>query len=168
MQRLLEERVRLLAYIWAIVRDSHVAEDVFQEVSLLAVRKRSEIIDREALPVWLRKSARFCALGALRKGGKSPLLFNNEVLDSLDRTWEKQELAPNGEMAEALQQCIGRLASRAKEILALRYQDRMSGDEVAVCLKMKTQSVYVALGRIHRTLRDCMKRSLAAKGVSRG
>jgi RNA polymerase sigma-70 factor (ECF subfamily) len=157
-----------LAYIWAIVRDSHVAEDVFQEVSLLAVRKRSQIVDRAALPVWLRKSARLCALSALRRGGKSPLLFSNEVLDSLDRTWEEQGLAPNGEMAEALQQCIGRLASRAKQIVALRYQNKMSGDEVAARLKMKTQSVYVALGRIHRTLRDCMKRTLAVKGAPRG
>ncbi len=75
VQRLLEERVRLLAYIWAIVRDSHVAEDVFQEVSLLAVRKRSEIVDQTAFPVWLRKSARFCAL-ARSAGAANPRCFS--------------------------------------------------------------------------------------------
>src|SRR4051794_21632754 len=37
---LLRDRVKLLAYITAIVRDNHLAEDIFQEVALLAVRKR--------------------------------------------------------------------------------------------------------------------------------
>ncbi len=66
-------------------------------------------------------------------------------------------------MAEVLQQCIGRLASRARQIIALRYQNKMSGDEVAARLKMKTPSVYVALGRIHRSLRDCMNRAWRRK-----
>lgn len=157
-----------MAYIWAIVRDGHAAEDVFQEVSLLAVRKRSEIIDPAAFPTWLRKSARLCALRSLRNSGKSPMLFSNEVLDSLDRTWEKLTAASACDMAESLQRCIGRLAPRARQLVALRYQDKMSGDQLAARLKMKTQSVYVAMGRIHKALRDCMKRALAAKGITHG
>jgi RNA polymerase sigma-70 factor (ECF subfamily) len=168
VQQLLEERARLLAYVWAIVRDSHIAEDVFQEVSLLAVRKRSEIRDLAAFPTWLRKSARLCALRALRGVGKSPLLFSNEVLDNLDRAWDEQPSASTAEMAAALQHCLGRLAPRARRIVALRYQHKLGGDEVASRLDMKTHSVYVALGRIHRALRDCMLRALREKGVSRG
>lgn len=63
---LLAERARLLAYIWVIVRDVHLVEDVFQEVAALAVQKREELRDEAALPVWLRRTARFQALAALR------------------------------------------------------------------------------------------------------
>ncbi len=37
---LLSERNRLVVYVWSIVRNYHVAEDIFQEVSLLAVEQR--------------------------------------------------------------------------------------------------------------------------------
>jgi DNA-directed RNA polymerase specialized sigma24 family protein len=36
---LMAERSRLFSYTWAIVGDVHLAEDVFQEVSLLAIEK---------------------------------------------------------------------------------------------------------------------------------
>jgi RNA polymerase sigma-70 factor, ECF subfamily len=168
VQRLLEERVRLLAYIWSIVHDSQVAEDVFQEVSMLAVRKRSEIVDAAGMPVWLRRAARFCALRALRNVKKSPMLFNNEVLDNLDRTWDESHRESTAMMAGELQACIAKLAPRSRQILALRYQEKMCGDEVANRLTMKTHSVYVALGRIHKALRDCMHRALSEKGIQRG
>ena len=42
---LMAERSRLFAYTWVIVGDVHLAEDVFQEVSLLAVEKGSEVTD---------------------------------------------------------------------------------------------------------------------------
>ena len=95
------------------------------------------------------------------------MLFSNEVLDGLDQTWDEQQSAPNGEMSEALRVCVARLAPRARQIISLRYHDKMSGDQVAARLKIRTDSVYVALGRIHRMLRDCMKRALET-GVSRG
>ncbi len=42
---LMAERSKLLAYIWSIVRDEHAVEDVFQEVSILAVEKCGQITD---------------------------------------------------------------------------------------------------------------------------
>ena len=43
---LLAERAKLLAYIWVIVRDAHLVEDVFQEVAALAVQKRRNCATR--------------------------------------------------------------------------------------------------------------------------
>ena len=34
---LMKDRARLIAYIYAIVRDWHLAEDLFQDVSALAI-----------------------------------------------------------------------------------------------------------------------------------
>jgi len=53
---LLRERIKLLAYIRAIVRDEHLAEDVFQETSALAVRKRAEIQDGQHFLAWMRRT----------------------------------------------------------------------------------------------------------------
>jgi len=168
VERLLGERARLLAYIWSIVHDGHLAEDVFQEVSLLAVRKRGEIIHAAALPTWLRKAARLHALAALRRINPAEALFSSEVLDGLDLEWEKQPAESTSDLADSLQHCLEQLTPRSRQIVALRYQGKLSGDEVANRMNTKVHSVYVALGRIHRTLRDCMRRALAEKGSSHG
>ena len=48
VRTLLSHRLGLLAYIEAIVRDTHLAEDVFQDVSSLAFQKREQIDDAGA------------------------------------------------------------------------------------------------------------------------
>ncbi len=166
VERLLRERARLLAYIWSMVRDGQLAEDVFQEVSLLAVRKRAEINCPAALPTWLRKAARLHALAALRRVKRTETLFSNEVLDSLDQAWDEHQAEPTNVLADALQHCMARLTQRSQQIVALRYQGGLSGDQVADRLDMKVHSVYVALSRIHHALRECMKHLIAKKGSS--
>ena len=34
---LIRDRAKLLGYIWAILRDHHLADDVFQDVTVLAI-----------------------------------------------------------------------------------------------------------------------------------
>ena len=42
---LIRERAKLLAYVWAIVRNHHMAEDIFQDVTVLAMERAGEIKD---------------------------------------------------------------------------------------------------------------------------
>ncbi len=67
LRLLLDHRGMLLGYVNSIVRDQHLAEDVFQEVSLLVVRKHRGIPARESFPGWVRRAARLEALSALRR-----------------------------------------------------------------------------------------------------
>src|SRR4051812_42778075 len=71
VRTLLAERGTLLGFIHSLVRDRHLAEDVFQSVMVAAISKRDEIQDREHLLKWLRTAARFeppgGALGAARQ-----------------------------------------------------------------------------------------------------
>jgi DNA-directed RNA polymerase specialized sigma24 family protein len=54
---LMRERVKLSAYIWSFLRNEHVAEDVFQEVSMALLGHIDEIGDEEHLIRWLRQAA---------------------------------------------------------------------------------------------------------------
>ena len=63
---LMKDRARLIAYIYAIVRDWHLAEDLFQDVSALAIEKHDRIVDSDHLLLWARKAARNKSLEALR------------------------------------------------------------------------------------------------------
>lgn len=166
IQTLMAERARLLAYIWSIVHDSHLVEDIFQEVSLLAVRKRLELRDEKTLAVWLRRSARLVSIAAVRRKGQSPALFRDEVLDRLDASWVNNDITSTEETLGFLHRCMAGLPSRSRRLVTLRYVNRLSGSQLAETLGITVASVYVALARIHRSLRECIKRQRRTEGAS--
>ena len=84
----LGEQDRLLAYIFAIVHDDHIAEDVFQETFALAVEKNERINDAEHFVRWLRVTARNKSKEALRTRANSPQLLDDAVIDSLESHWD--------------------------------------------------------------------------------
>jgi RNA polymerase sigma-70 factor, ECF subfamily len=168
VQTLMVERVRLLAYIWSIVHDAHLAEDVFQEVSLLAINKRSELCDETTLAGWLRGSARFVSIAAMRRKGRRPALLREEVLDKLDAAWRDTDDLSTEETLGLLRHCLAALSARSRQFVVLRYVDRLTGGQIAEKLDVTVHSVYVALGRIHRTLRECIQRQREHEGASRG
>jgi len=122
-------RARILGYIWSLVRDFDVAEDVFQEVSVLALKKASTIRDEQHLHHWVRVSARLISLATMRRLGRWPVPMDASLLDQLDSAWQTIETAQVDEPLEAMGQSLN--------------------------------TVYVALSRIHRTLRKCVRGRLA-------
>lgn len=162
---LLAERAKLHAYIWSIVRDDHLTEDVFQDVSILAIDKRDQINDEQHLHRWLRTTARFESLKALREAKRGPVAMDASTLDLIDAHWADYDLTPSSDMTEALRHCIGELSPSARQIIRARYVDGQSGKELAQTLNQKAHSVYVAIGRIHRRLHDCIRERI---GQARG
>jgi len=165
---LLQERAKLLAYIWAIVRDEHLAEDIFQEVSLLAIDKREEIYSEEVLMPWLRQTARYRALHAVQSRQRRPMLLSDGILDALDDCWEKYDDVTAPTLVDALRHCMARLTSRARQIVALRYVEGLNGAQVAEALGRKVRTIYVALSRIHGRLRKCVQSEIAGEDVQNG
>jgi RNA polymerase sigma-70 factor (ECF subfamily) len=160
LRSLLQQRATLFAYVLSIVGDYALAEDVFQDVSLLAMEKRGEIRSAGALPAWLRKAARFKALQAIERQQRQPIAVDGQVLDLLEPHWQRFDEFTSQDMAAMLQACLGRLTPRSRELVDLRYGQSLKTGDVARKLGRKVESVYVALVRIHRQLAECMQRRL--------
>lgn len=157
MRVLMRDRAKLFAYIWSIVRDIHLAEDVLQELSLLALDKSETIHNEQVLPAWLRSTARFRALRALENHRRHPAPLDDHLLDQLDGRWAQTDGEAPGELIDALRHCVSKLTPRARRMLRLRYAEGMSGADVANAAGIQPDSVYKSLGRIHRTLADCIR-----------
>ena len=157
---LLRERVKLLAYIRAIVRDDHLAEDVFQDVAVLAVRKREEIRDGRHFLASMRLTARHVALKLMRRNHHYVLL-DEVLLDQMEEIWAEHDLSPTSDLVDALRHCLERLSPSAHELVKLRYQDGISGSRLAEVVNRQLNTVYVALSRIHRSLGDCIRQRRA-------
>lgn len=151
---LLAQRAMLLGYIGSIVRDTHLAEDIFQDATLVALKKRDELADVSGFPAWARRIARLEAMNALRRIQKAPRTLDEAVLDILDGHWDETDEGP---ASAALRRCLQRLPARSRRMVELRYRDDLSGPDLAEELSQPINTVYVTLARIHRALLECMR-----------
>jgi len=165
LRMLLTQRSTLLAYILSIVRDEHLAEDVFQDVSVLALNKREEIRDPEALLVWIRRAARFKALAALDQHARGPASFDDSILDLLDADWQHFDSLSPDAMTDALRHCLGELTENNRRVVSMRYGQNLKSGRIAELLGRTAHSVYVALTRIHKQLAACIEQRLTEEGT---
>jgi RNA polymerase sigma-70 factor (ECF subfamily) len=162
LRLLLNHRGMLLGYILSILRDVHLAEDVFQEASLVILKKGSQLKADSDFPAWARKVVRLQALNALRKQNKGPELLEPALLDLLEHEWSKDNGSEQSMLA--LRECMAQLPDKARRLLELRYVAGMPGNALAARLKQPPNTVYVALSRIYRILSTCVKRRIACEG----
>jgi RNA polymerase sigma-70 factor, ECF subfamily len=166
LRRVLGERLKILPYLRSIVRRRDMAEDIFQDLCVLALKKRQELMSVPHLSGWLRTAARQLAMNALRKYSQKDLQLGDRVHDLMDRHWEAMDSTTGSSMAEALEGCVQRLAPKAKDIIAARYVEGLACGELAARLGRPVDSLYVTLSRIHKKLAKCIQRSIALHGGS--
>jgi len=158
IRSLFAHRSRLNAAVWLVVRDAHLAEDVFQELMVKAVA-RLEVFDAEAhLLAWSRVTARNLALNLVRQRNKGWVVLDEETLELIDADWGSSH-AP-GLRVEALQDCLETMPDAPRRMLDLRYAEGHSCEEVARICGVKLDAVYQRLSRLHRALRECVEQKL--------
>jgi RNA polymerase sigma-70 factor (ECF subfamily) len=160
---LMQGRTRLSAAAWLVVRDTHSAEDIFQNVTLKAMDGRTPFASEAALMSWAFISARHEAIDWMRRRQRETVGLAPEVLDLLDREWQSAAPAP-GERMEALRDCVDNLPEAARHLLRLRYHEGHSCEGVAERLHTGLDAVYQRLSRLHRSLRQCVEGKLAGAG----
>ncbi len=155
---LLQRRPAVLGYLASIVGDLHVAEDLYQEVAVLATQKRAEIEGEDHLVGWLMHTARFMALNAARKEKTRRHVFGTDLLETLESEWAADVSDSADSRLAMLQRCIERLTPRSRRLVELRYFEGLSGESLAEQVERSMNSVYVSLSRIHRALAKCVER----------
>jgi len=161
---LLRDRETLFAYCWSILRNDDLAEEVFQELSALAVQKRKDILSEQHLAGWLRLAARNKAHELIRARGSGPTLLDDELLNMLEVDWRRWDATPSATLLHSLRQCLTGLGKSARELIDLRYGQGLKSAQVAEKLNRNVKSVYVALTRIHVKLGDCVRSKVAISG----
>lgn len=160
VRQLVQRRSMILAYARSIVVSSELAEDVFQDVVIVALKKRNQVDSSEGIGGWLRRIARFESLNALRKKQRQPLLFDEHVLELVEASWERLDSKNSRDYSSAVRHCVELLTPKMKRVVELRYKHSYSGQEMADELGRPLSTVYVTLSRIHANLRDCINRHL--------
>lgn len=160
---LLADRVRLCASVWAVVRDTHLADDIFQETVLKAIGDPSRFNDARHVSRWAMTAARNLAIDAARHNQRTTAILQELALQRLDDFWLTQSPQQIASWIDALHDCLGKLPERSRELVRLRYEDGMPGETVAKLLRRSLNSVYKNLSRIHEKLRECVSRTLTIR-----
>jgi RNA polymerase sigma-70 factor (ECF subfamily) len=161
VRQLLHHRRVLQAYLYAIVRDPHLTEDLFQEVSVILLQKSPGLGEVRDFWALAREVARREALAALRKRGRGHTSLSPEALDAVDRGFEEIS-SQAADRRESLARCITKLPRLWRRIVELRYWMNLPVSHVASRLSKTENTVSVTLNRIRLQLAECVRQRLRA------
>jgi RNA polymerase sigma-70 factor (ECF subfamily) len=152
---LLRHRLRLVSIAAAIIRNSHDADDVFQQVVLAALEARGQLHDPEHLLAWAVRSVRHRSIDVARRKARGCL--SERALELLTEEWADPDGGAPSDRAEALWSCLEKLTPAARMLMKLRYFDGLPVPLISDRMQRSTDAVYQLLSRTHRALRTCVE-----------
>jgi RNA polymerase sigma-70 factor, ECF subfamily len=155
-------RGHLYGFVFTLLPDYVEAEDVFQRVSVVLWSKFDEFQAGTQFWSWAARVAQLEVQDYRKRKKRERLQFwGEDVIDSVAAAHlEYSELLQS--QRQALGACIQKLGPRDRELIALRYgSEQITTKHLADRLGRPLVTLYKALGRIRRTLYECVQRTLA-------
>jgi RNA polymerase sigma-70 factor, ECF subfamily len=149
------DRLRLIAYIRALVGDADVTEDIFQEVSVVVLQKAEEFAEGRDLQAWCRGIARNVILREREKSRRIRTFQGDRIVELVDAAFAEHADPLEGRRS-LLRTCIRMLAAPSRDLLALRYDAGLSLRDVAHKLGRTEAAVQVAISRVRKWLLECV------------
>ncbi len=164
LQILMKARTRIAAAAWVIVRDTHAAEDIFQNVALKAMTRAVTFDSEAAVCSWAFITARREGIDWLRKRGRETNCLDAGILEMLENDWLTEPVDPSGARVEALRECLDSVPENSRKLLRLRYFEGYSCEEVADQLGAGLNAVYKRVSRLHQSLKNCIEDRIERAG----
>ncbi len=168
LQTLMKWRTRVSAAAWVVVRNTHAAEDIFQNVAVKAMTREVSFDSEAALLSWAFITARREGIDWLRRHEREASSLDHDLLALLEEEWQGKTSHSSGARLDALQDCLEATPEASRQLLRLRYFDGYSCEEVGQQLGVGLDAIYQRISRLHATLRNCVENKLAAIGASGG
>src|SRR6185503_14867017 len=164
--RFLAERHLLLAFIYGLVRDAGVAEDLFQEVWLKLAEASEKGARVDDLGKWCRGVARNLILHHWRDQRSRTVVADSRIVDLAARAFDEQ--AAGGRFGssrkQALLDCVASLPGNSRELIQLKYEQGLSVDSVAQRVRRPYSGIMMALSRVRKALGVCVEKRLRLAG----
>jgi RNA polymerase sigma-70 factor (ECF subfamily) len=151
---------RLYLFILSQVPSTHAAEEILQETNVVIWSKYRQFDLATNFFAWSAQIATYEVLKHRQRRQRDKLKFSDEFVQAV-----AEEAAERSDELEqrrqALERCLKKLRPADRELIRRRYQPGESGKDVAEELGRPANSVYQSLGRIRRTLLECINRRLS-------
>jgi RNA polymerase sigma-70 factor (ECF subfamily) len=161
MTLFLQHQAEVKAFIGSLVRDRHARDDLFQEVALVLWEKFATYEPGRSFGAWARGIAAKKVLQRWERNGRLPLPLAPETIQALLDAFERTQ-KPRSAYGAALERCMESLPDRARQLLALRYEQSLHLGEIAQRVGSTLDAVHKTLSRLRARLQECVEQRLAA------
>ncbi len=151
---------RIFTTIYLIVKDTYIAEDLFQETFIKIInnlKKKKYNEEGKFLP-WASRIARNLAIDYFRKKQRMPMVTDSngdDVFRKLKISTENQEqFIIRSEKESQVRRIIDQLPDEQRQVLILRHYGDLSFKEIA---ELTDVSINTALGRMRYALNNMRK-----------
>ncbi len=153
-------KVPIYSYLYAIVHDRQVAEELTQETFLRVFRSRGEYSHGAKFTTWLWTIARNGAIDHLRK--KKELLSDDIEENTMGdprgtEPSDAETLLVEKVNQAALEDCLKGLPDSQREAMALRIFSEFSYEEISEATRASVPAVKSVLHRARIGLVNCLK-----------
>ena len=151
---------RVFSYIMMVVRDRHLAEDVFQDtfIKVIQTLKRGTYNDEGKFLPWVLRIAHNLVIDHFRRVKRMPLVDAGEDFDIFSvltmRQGNVEDKLVKRQIRSDVRQAIERLPLEQREVLIMRHYMDMSFKEIADTTNC---SINTALGRMRYALINLKK-----------
>jgi RNA polymerase sigma-70 factor (ECF subfamily) len=152
---------RLYLFILSQVPNVQDAEEILQDANCVMLAKHHQFEPGSNFVAWASQIAVYEILKYRKRHGREKLRFSDEFLQAVA---EEAPLTLDNveERRRALELCLQKLRPKDRELIQERYSPGTRGRDLAEDLGRPANSLYQSLGRIRRTLMECVERQLAA------
>lgn len=153
---------RLFLLILSQIHDPIEAEEVLQNVNVIIWKKCQQFQPGTNFLAWAAAIVNYEVLKYRSRRTRERLVFSDEFLTTV-----AAEVVERSEELEqrrtALKDCIQKLRTQDRELIQQRYAPGETGKNLAQQVGRPANSVYQSLGRIRRSLMECIQRRLTAE-----
>ena len=164
MGQLMAAQPRLRAYLRMLIYNPSDVNDLMQEVAAIGWKKYSQFDTERSFEAWLLGIARICVFEYVRDQQKRASPLTDEVLELLEAEAEGAS-ANASNMLDALESCLGKLATEDYRLVQARFQKARTNRAAAKALNLGESTVSRSLNRIYAQLLLCIKRQERGEGV---
>ena len=157
-----EHQAGLRAFVRTLGVDEGWVDDLAQEVFIVAYRRFTQYEAGTDFGKWLRKIARNLAANERRKSARHSRLLPFAVADVLlDRGYGNDTDGSHLErLLPAMQECVGQLPQRSRELLQRRYATSENASTLARELRVTADSIRQTLLRIRLVVKQCVEKKI--------
>lgn len=140
------------------------AEEILQNANVVIWSKCQQFQMGTSFFSWAMKIASLEILKFRQKHARDRLQFSEEFVRTVAERLE-EESSQFDLRRRALSHCLTKLRPDDRELIRRRYAGGTRGKAVAAQIGRPANSVYQSLGRIRRTLLECIERNLRATSL---
>lgn len=140
----------------------HLVDELAHETFVFAFRNLRDFEAGTSLAKWLRAIAWNLLRAEVKRFGR------DQARHAAAAAWGSEmaavEEAPDSTPdAEFLEDCLRQLPTSMRELVAFKYSEDLSGDDIARRLERSTAWVWTTLFRVRQQLRECIERKREAR-----